>query len=145
MDFRETVIRTLRGESLTEDFQEKNKNTFYEYEELLESTDGDKYLAKHKIKDIHDLVTHLTNKVGSHYDKNRTGNQKQYKKIAGVDTDPTYGGVRINRAELHKATGITRKHITKLHKANDHSKEPYQTHHGKTHTEIHMVDFGDEN
>jgi hypothetical protein len=114
-------------------------------EELNESApNGDDYLKKHKIKDIDGLVTHLTKKIGHSYDTKRPGNQKQYSGHAVVHSDVD-GGIRINRAELQKHTGITRAHITKLHKAQDHSENPYQTHHEKTHTEIHPVDIGDEN
>ena len=103
---------------------------------------GDKYLAKHNIKDINDLSNHFMKKLGTNFKK--TGNEKQYGHIGSAFYDVAGESVRLNRANLQKATGITRSHLTKLHNATDHSQTPYQTHHGKTHTEIAPVDYGDE-
>ena len=123
----------------------KTRNEEYVSEDSLDR--GDKYLAKHNIKDSNDLLDHFTKKLGTGFRSQKTSAQNQYSKIGTAHdyASAVDDSLRLNRANLQKATGITRRHLTKLHKATDHSETPIQTLHGKTHTEIRAVDFGDEN
>ena len=94
--------------------------------------DGDAYLRKNKIRNIAHFHTHMLNNLDN---PEKIG--------SGHMGDSDF--LSVNRGTLQNATGITRKHLTKLHRATNHVRDPYQTNHGSRHTTIQPVDTGNDN